>query len=73
MAEPVNASMDPILNWRTLIITAVAMIAASWLSLLLIPQLSLRAAVMGTSIAFVSMVASRVGTVAYLRYRQRRG
>ena len=45
----------------SLVVSAVAVVAASGLALLLIPQLSLEATIRGGTIALLSMLGARVG------------
>jgi hypothetical protein len=59
--------------WPMLIVCVLAMIGAIAVALLLIPQLSTRAAYSGGSIAIGSFLATQLGTRIVARYRQRRG
>ena len=56
----------------SLIVAAVAVVAASGLALLLIPQLSLNATIRGGSIAFLSMAGVRCAMWVQLRRKQQR-
>lgn len=71
MTEQNNAAAA-LLGWRTLVLTVVVMVAAIGLGLLLIPQLSMRAAVRGGLIAFGSLLVSRLILWFYLRSKLRR-
>jgi hypothetical protein len=59
----------PILSWRSMLFSFVGIVVATGLALLLIPQLSLRAAVQGAVIAMGAMVFSRA--ILYLWSRKR--
>jgi membrane protein implicated in regulation of membrane protease activity len=62
------------LAWPMLIVIMVlAMVGAMALALLLIPQLSVRAAVQGGTIAIGSTLATLLIPKAYRRFRQRSG
>jgi len=54
----------------SLVVAIVAVVAASALALLLIPQLSLEATIRGGSIALLSMVSIRIGMWWNLRRKQ---
>jgi hypothetical protein len=58
------------LAW-SLVVAAVAVMAASGLALLLIPQLSLEATIRGGTIAFLSVAAVRLVLWWQLRRKQR--
>ncbi len=55
----------------SLVVAAVAIVVASGLALLLIPQLSLNATIRGGTIAFLSMAGVRCAMWAQLRRKQR--
>ena len=56
----------------SLVVAAVAVVAASGLALLLIPQLSLNATIRGGTIAFFSMAGVRLAMWWQLRRKQAR-
>jgi hypothetical protein len=60
------------LSWRSLAVSAVAVVAASGIALLLIPQLSVRAAVRGGTIALGAMIVSRLILMVMARRSRRR-
>ncbi len=57
------------LAW-SLVVAAIAVVAASGLALLLIPQLSLRATIRGGTTAFLSIIAVRLVMWWNLRRKQ---
>jgi hypothetical protein len=61
-----------LLGWKSILGAAAAVVLASGLAVLLIPQLSLPAAIRGGSIALVSIVVSRVILTALQRRSRRR-
>jgi hypothetical protein len=58
-------------SWKLLAISVIAVVAASGIALLLIPQLSVRAAVRGGTIALLSMIVSRLLVAWWARSRRR--
>ena len=61
MAEGKQTATRGAFGWRVMVIGVVSMIAAAGLALLLIPQLSMRAAVRGTSISMGVFLAMQLG------------
>jgi hypothetical protein len=73
MTEEKKAAVPaPVLGWRSLAVSVVAVVAASGLALLLIPQLSLRATIRGATISLGALLVSRLGVWLYVRSQSRR-
>ncbi len=71
MAEPKNVTGSGAVPWPMVIVTVLVMVGASALALLLIPQLSMPAAVRGGSIAIGAFLLTQIGWRVYARYKQR--
>ena len=70
MAENKEATAA-IFSWRLLAVSAISVVVATGVALLLIPQLSMRAAIRGGTIALGSLVFARLFTWWYLRAKTR--
>jgi hypothetical protein len=64
-----NAGLDALFSWRTTVGSLLAVIVTIALALLIVPELSLRAAVMGGMIAIGAMAVSRLLVWMWLRSR----
>lgn len=73
MSESRQAQPVRVLPWGTLVVAVLAVIGASTLALMLIPQLSQAAAFRGGSIAALSLVFTQIGMRLIQARRQRRG
>jgi hypothetical protein len=58
------------LGWRLIVVLIIAVVAVNALALLLIPQLSLAAAVRGGTTAIVVVLAMRIGLWLHARSRE---
>ena len=70
MTEQKQMAARAAFGWRSLGVTVVVMLAAIGLGMLLIPQLSRRAAIQGSVIAFGALLFGRLGTWWYLRSKK---
>ena len=72
MSEPTKSRPSAIIPWPQIVVAVLAMIGASALALLLIPQLSLNAARRGATITIVMFLSTQIALRLYMWFNRRR-